>query len=329
MKNATEVPERSAAEEQFGLLSQNYDRGQQYRKYVDDMYNQQMEFAGRKKQLGINRVDLEREGVRLREKSPDLVKQLGKARTPEEIRDARNAIEDNNVAIQKNSEALAQNARELDSVTITAPLWADNWREAGKQILESSSSTISGLLNNLEDFNISYARQLEDAYLGFKNAKKDMIKQFTDAAIEISQAVPAEFAGALSAITSYQRMTLKAEAYYNSGNVEAAQSVQKLANYSLAASLYPKGSVEYDAMVNQLNSNVTSMTAAGMRNDDATLGPSGLGAYGEKGDDGKFYLRVIMRGGNGNSNTTQTPPSVPPGGDGQTGPTQPGTGGTQ
>jgi len=317
MENATEVPERSAAEAQFGLLSDNYDRGQQYRKYVDDMYNQQMEFAGRRKQLGINRVDLEREGGRLREKTPELAMQLGKARTPEEIRAARNAIEDNNVAIQKNSEALAQNARELESVTITAPLWADNWREAGKQILESSTSTISGLLNNLEDFNINYARQLEDAYKGFNNAKKDMIKQFTDAAIEISQAVPAEFAGALSAITAYQRMSLKAEAYYNSGNVEAARSVQKLANYSLAGSLYPKGSVEYDAMVNQLDSNVTSMTAEGMRKDDSTLGPSGLGAYGEMGPDGKYVLRVVIRGETKTTNTP--PPGGSQGGDGQTG----------
>jgi len=295
MENATEVPERSAAEAQFGLLSDNYDRGQQYRKYVDDMYNQQMEFAGRRKQLGINRVDLEREGGRLREKTPELAMQLGKARTPEEIRAARNAIEDNNVAIEKNSEALAQNARELESVTITAPLWADNWREAGKQILESSTSTISGLLNNLEDFNINYARQLEDAYLGFKNAKKDMIKQFTDAAIEISQAVPAEFAGALSAITSYQRMSLKAESYYNAGKVESAQTVQRLANVQLASSLYPKGSDEYNSMVSQLDSNVTSMTAQGMQQNDLTMGPSGLGAYGEKDSDGKFSLRVVMK----------------------------------
>ena len=295
MNNATTPPERSKAQEEFGLLSNNYDRGQQYRKYVDDMYNQQIEFAGRRKQLGINRVDLEREGVRLREKAPELALQLGKARTPEEIKAARNAIEDNNVAIQKNSEALAQNARELESVTITAPLWADNWREAGKNILESSSSTISGLLNNLEDFNISYARNLEDAYRGFKTAKEDMIRQFTDAATEIAQSVPAEFAGALSAITSYQRMSLKAEAYYNSGNVEAAQSVQKLANYNLAGSLYPKGSEEYQAMVNQLNSNVTSMTAEGMKKNDLSMGPSGLGAYGEVGPDGKYVLRVVVK----------------------------------
>ena len=295
MNNATDPKERSAAQMQLGYLSENYDRGAQYRKYVDDMANQQLEFASKRQQLTRNRGDLERERTRLEQQAPALQKRLAEARTPEEIQAANDALEENRVSLEKNSEALAQNAREMDSVTITAPLWADNWREAGKQILESSQSTISGLRKDLEDFDITYARNLEDAYRGFKNAKEDMVRQFTEAATEISQAVPAEFAKALTAITAYQRMSLRAEAYYNRGYTESAQSLQKYADMQLAGSLYTKGSNEYEEMVRSLNSGVNSMTADGMKGDDLTMGPSSLGAYGEVGADGKNYLRVIVR----------------------------------
>lgn len=132
MDSATTTEEKSAATAQYELLTSNPERGISYRKHVDDWANSELDKAQRRQQLTIQRTDLEREGTRLQERQPALQRQLAEAKTPEEMKAAQDAIEDNQLAIERNSEALAQNAREFSSLTATTTLWADHWAEAEK-----------------------------------------------------------------------------------------------------------------------------------------------------------------------------------------------------
>jgi hypothetical protein len=292
---ATNTDEKSAAQLQLGYLGRSPDREMNYRKYVDDMANQELDFAARKEQALRNRDDLQRERRRLEQQGPELQKRLAEAKTPEEIRSAQDAIEDNRVSLEKNSQALQQNANEIDAVTKTAPLWADSWREAGKNILESTQSTISGLVTQLEDFNLKNAQTLADAYLGFTRAKEDMVRSFGDAATEIALAVPAKLAGALAATTNYQRGLMQANILYDSGKYTEAKDTMSSANRALALALYPEGTQGYKDTMAALDSQSNRFTAEGMKSADDNLGPSSLSAYGTTVN-GKNVLRVVLFG---------------------------------
>jgi endonuclease YncB( thermonuclease family) len=294
-ENATTTDEKSAAQRQLGYLDINPDREVNYRKYVDDMANQELDFAARKEQAVRNRDDLQRERRRLEQQGPELQKRLAEAKTPEEIRSAQDAIEDNRVSLEKNSQALQQNANEIDAVTKTAPLWADSWREAGKNILESTQSTISGLVTQLDDFNLKNAQTLADAYLGFTRAKEDMVRSFGDAATEIALAVPAKLAGALAATTNYQRGLMQANILYDSGKYTEAKDTMSSANRALALALYPEGTQGYKDTMAALDSQSNRFTAEGMKSADDNLGPSSLSAYGTTVN-GKNVLRVVLFG---------------------------------
>ena len=263
--NATNTDEKSAAQLQLGYLGRSPDREMNYRKYVDEMANQELDFAARKEQALRNRDDLQRERRRLEQQGPELQKRLAEAKTPEEMRSAQDAIEDNRVALEKNSQALQQNANEIEAVTKTAPLWADSWREAGKNILESTQSTISGLVTQLEDFNIKNAQTLADAYRGFTRAKEDMVRSFGDAATEIALAVPAKLAGVMAATTNYQRGFMEANILFDAGKYTEAKNVMSNTNRAMALSLYPEGTQGYTDMMAALNLQSNRFTAEGMK----------------------------------------------------------------
>jgi hypothetical protein len=65
------------------------------------------------------------------------------------------------------------------------------------------------------------------------------------------------------------------------------------ADKNLVRTLYPNGGPQYEEMMTNLQSSRNSMTASGFKKEDLTMGPSGLGAYGEMRG-GKAYLRVIV-----------------------------------
>jgi len=318
-ENATTTDEKSAAERQLGYLDINPDREVNYRKYVDEMANQELDFAARKEQALRNRDDLQRERRRLEQQGPELQKRLAEAKTPEEMRAAQDAIEDNRVSLQKNSEALQQNSNEIEAVTKTAPLWADSWREAGKNILESTQSTISGLVTQLDDFNLKNAQTLADAYLGFTRAKEDMVRSFGDAATEIALAVPAKLAGVMAATTNYQRGFMQANILFDAGRYTEAKNVMSDTNRAVALSLYPEGTQGYKDTMAALDIQSNRFTAEGMKSADDNLGPSSLSAYGTT-INGKNVLRVTIFGGGEDltkpvvTKTNDTPPNKGNGG---------------
>lgn len=253
----TADPARKASlQAQRALLGRDPERGAQAQAFADQQISTLMQQAENRKALEKRRDDLMRQKQYSGLEYQSLMQNLQQAQQtgdPLQIQQATRALADFNFQQKALDNELQLVNRQLKNLIDVAPLWSDFWTEGYTQIENTTSTTMSGLINQYEDFNINLKQQIQDALLNLARQKEDVVRSFTDAATEIAQQVPATMAKGLSAILTYTTQMQGVEAAMSQGKFDLANSLAYAANSTLAQALYgDANSPEGKALKDQL-----------------------------------------------------------------------------
>jgi hypothetical protein len=168
--------------------------------------------------LQLERLVYQEEGIK--NQIADAEKNLREKRdtmTPEEYRDAEYALRGMRTNLEDNRRAQKSAQAQIDSVTATLPLYEDSVRETWNSILRDTTTALGQMRTNLNEFSITAKQQIEDAQINLDRSTADVIRQFNDAAVEVTKTVPKEFAKMLNAILAYNSTRTNAQLIYDSG----------------------------------------------------------------------------------------------------------------
>jgi hypothetical protein len=236
---------RANLQAQAALLGRDPERGAQAQQFADQQVATMIQRAESEKALRLRREDLLRQQRYSGLEYQGLVQNMQAAQQsgdPLQIQQAARALSDFNIQQQRLSEEIQQINRELQNMIDVAPLWSDFWTQGYVNIEETTSTTMSGLINQYEDFNIGLKQQIEDALINLARQKDDLVRSFTDAATEIATQVPATMAKGVAAIMQYTNDMTAVEGLISRGRFDEANNLASAANNRLALSLY--GSTE-------------------------------------------------------------------------------------
>ncbi len=242
---------------QMALLGRDPERGAQAQQFVDQRIGTMTQQAESLKALQRQKEDLLRQQSYAGLERQSLMQNMTAAQQsgdPLQIQQAARALADFDLQQKRLAEELQLVSRRIENLANTAPMWSDYWEVSYSQIEETTSTTMSGLINQYEDFNISLKQQIEDALLNLARQKEDIVRSFTDAAIEIATQVPATMAKGLTALIAYTNDMRAVEAYTSRGDFDTANALAYAANSRLALSLYgDSNSPEAKALKSQLS----------------------------------------------------------------------------
>ncbi len=242
---------------QMALLGRDPERGVQAQQFVDQQIGTMTQQAESLKALQRQKEDLLRQQSYAGLERQSLMQNMTAAQQsgdPLQIQQAARALADFDLQQKRLAEELQLVSRRIENLANTAPMWSDYWEVSYSQIEETTSTTMSGLINQYEDFNISLKQQIEDALLNLARQKEDIVRSFTDAAIEIATQVPATMAKGLTALIAYTNDMRAVEAYTSRGDFDTANALAYAANSRLALSLYgDSNSPEAKALKSQLS----------------------------------------------------------------------------
>jgi endonuclease YncB( thermonuclease family) len=171
------------------------------------------------KQIELDRLKYQERGIRNQISDAEKnIREKGATMTPEQLRDAQYGLEGLKISLDDNIRSQASAQAMIDSVTDTMPLYEDSVSATWDSIVNDSTTALGQLRTNLNEFSITAKQQIEDAQLTLDRSKEDVIRQFNDAAIEITKTVPAEFSKMLDAILGYNSARTQAQLVYDSAS---------------------------------------------------------------------------------------------------------------
>lgn len=135
--------------------------------------------------------------------------------------------------------ALAATERPLAAATAAAPLWEDAFTTALETIGSNSSTTLSGLLNDYDDFGRGIRTEIENAAINFERQKLALVTSFGDAMVELAAQVPPALATATQAFAEFAAADAQASALMYAGDTEGARDLYKSATQNYAMKMFP------------------------------------------------------------------------------------------
>lgn len=227
MKEGASPQETANYDAYLALLGRDPARGAQAQTYANQRTSQFVETAAERKALEKQKEELlyQQSGEALTRRQ--LQKGLQDATAsgdPLQVAAAKKAMDDFELNSQKTADAIALVTQKLSAITNTAPMFQDAWTVAFETITNNASTTVSGLIQNLDDFNRKMAQQLQDQNIQFGRQIHDLKQAFIDAAREIATQIPGEMAKGYTAVMTYLSEQSRAEALMLSGNYEEGKN---------------------------------------------------------------------------------------------------------
>lgn len=130
-------------------------------------------------------------------------------------------------------------ARGIDAASMTAPMFEDAFTTGMNNALTNTSTTLSGILTEYDEFGIGIRNQIEDEALNFERQRLALITSFSDALVEIAAQVPATLQNATQAYMEFASADALAQAELQSGNVSGARAILQEASTNYAKRMFP------------------------------------------------------------------------------------------
>jgi endonuclease YncB( thermonuclease family) len=130
-------------------------------------------------------------------------------------------------------------ARGIDAASKTAPMFEDAFTTGMNNALTNTSTTLSGILTEYDEFGIGIRNQIEDEALNFERQRLALITSFSDALVEIAAQVPITLQNATQAYMEFAAADALAQAELQSGNVSGARKIYEEASTNYAKRMFP------------------------------------------------------------------------------------------
>lgn len=155
------------------------------------------------------------------------------------IEQAQKALDDFDYQTTIATRNLGIAERQLNAATAAAPLFSDAFTTAFDTIGNNSSTTLSGLLNDFDDFGRGIRTEIENAAINFERQKLALVTSFGDAMVEIAAQVPPALATATKAFAEFAAADAQASALMYAGDTKGALDVYMQASSKYAKAMFP------------------------------------------------------------------------------------------